>query len=274
MTDDGRRIRLGDECPVVVFIDKWSKFSQKVNECVGEFLTGRFVFRGQRDSGFRLESSFDRRYGKLSVDRRRTIESNLLAYYREAVARQELWPHQEMREVEEVILATGQHFGLPTRWLDWTDSRYIAAFFAFAGLEDHYLSHADAAEESEDRRVAIFALDIASPVLDQERLRLIQPKFTEQNPRMTAQLGLFVQNRTLKASIEECILEYMDGNADDVVAPPLYRFDLPVREARIALRDLAEMGISYSRLFPGLEGAAREAKMDDWLGTPVPRSRE
>lgn len=256
------------DCPVVVAIDQWSDFSARINENIGEFLTGRFVFRGQRDSGFSLVSSFDRRYRELSFDRRRNIESSLLAHYREAVSRHGLGAY------EDVTLSMGQHFGLPTRWLDWTESRYIAAFFAFAGLEDKYLSHSDAAEVSEDLRVAVFALDTSSPVIDDERLRLIQPKFTDSNPRMTAQLGLFLQNRTLRASVEECIHEYMAASLDSMGIAPLYRFDLPIREARVALRDLAEMGISYSRLFPGLEGAAKEAKLDDWLGTPVPRMRD
>lgn len=261
-SDEGR----GLACPVVVVVERWSDFSRRVNENVGEFLTGRFVFRGQRSSRFPLESSFDRRYRDLSFDRRRIIEANLLAHYLELAARHGL-------QSQEVPLATAQHFGLPTRWLDWTESRYIAAFFAFAGLEDTYLSHADAADVPPDECVAVFALDTSSPVMDEERLRLIHPRLSIDNPRMTAQLGLFVQNRTLRASIEDCIKEYIDGSPDSITVAPLYRFELPVREARVALRDLGEMGISYSRLFPGLEGAAREAKLDDWLGTPAPRVR-
>jgi hypothetical protein len=40
---------------------------------------------------------------------------------------------------------------------------------------------------------------------------------------------------------------------------PLIRFSLPRTEARVALADLAAMGITSARLFPDLEGAARAA---------------
>lgn len=255
------------DCPVVISVERWPDFAERINEQIGELFSHRFVFRGQRSSRFALASSFDRRYGSLSFDRRRVIEGNLLDLYREAVVRHGL------SDGDDVTYPLGQHFGLPSRLLDWSESRYIAVFFAFAGLEDQFLSHADASEAGPGENVSVFALDTASPVIDDERLKLIAPKYSAANPRLTAQLGLFIQNKTQKNTIEEYISEYMAESPDAVRVAPLYRFDIPIREARGALRDLAEMGISYSRLFPGLEGAAKEAKLDDWLGTPPPRPR-
>jgi len=80
----------------------------------------RFVFRGVEDSNFRLETSLMRLGGPYA-----SLEPHLLRNFRKysprsAVINDTVWHW----------LTIGQHYGLPTRVLDWTISPFIALHFA------------------------------------------------------------------------------------------------------------------------------------------------
>jgi hypothetical protein len=96
----------------LLFQDAWDKN-------IGRFRS-RFVFRGVEDSDFRLETTLMRLGGPYE-----TVEEHLLRNFkkyspRSAVAHDTVWHW----------LTLGQHYGLPTRVLDWTISPFIALHFA------------------------------------------------------------------------------------------------------------------------------------------------
>ncbi|TFF34014.1 FRG domain-containing protein [Mucilaginibacter psychrotolerans] len=82
-----------------------------------------FLFRGQANSTWKLLSSFDR------MERDKSKYDILLKNFQEICQtynyKDELFPRQDT----ELIAAYAQHYGLPTRLLDWTTSPYFAAFF-------------------------------------------------------------------------------------------------------------------------------------------------
>ena len=80
----------------------------------------RFVFRGVEDSNFRLETSLIRLRGPYAELERHLIRNFRKYSPRTAVVQDTVWHW----------LTLGQHYGLPTRVLDWTISPFIALHFA------------------------------------------------------------------------------------------------------------------------------------------------
>jgi hypothetical protein len=91
---------------------------------------GLFMFRGQADAEWALDSLFDRMFSRGSRPHG-DLEQRLLENFRkECESESDL---EELAGDSERLTALAQHGGLPTRLLDWSDSPYIASFFAFQG---------------------------------------------------------------------------------------------------------------------------------------------
>lgn len=215
----------------------------------GVFRRGRFVFRGVARAEWRLESALDRRFGDAATGERETLARRLLDEFRT-----ECDAHDVSSDVlgdDVATLALGQHFGLPTRLLDWSDSPYVAAFFAFASG----FTEADERQPAgPNGDVAIWVLDRAlassesCPDIELVRLRSVG------NVRLRAQGGSFTRLTSEDASLD-AVAERLgvDGR------PILRQFTLPAESMESAMADLDVMGINHSRIFPDLGGAAAAA---------------
>lgn len=110
-----------DDLQRELFADSW-------NEKIGRFRS-RFAFRGLSDKAYRLETTL-MRLGGDHVKLERHLLRNFRKYaHRSVVERDSLWHW----------LSVAQHFGLPTRILDWTYSPLIAMHFATANIEKFHL---------------------------------------------------------------------------------------------------------------------------------------
>ena len=99
-------------------------FAHSWNDKIGRFRS-RYAFRGLSSSEYRLETSLIRLRGDY-VKLERHLLRNFRKYaHRNVVERDSLWHW----------LAVAQHFGLPTRILDWTYSPFIAMHFATANID-------------------------------------------------------------------------------------------------------------------------------------------
>jgi hypothetical protein len=220
-------------------------------------IPGRYIFRGQASADWPLRSSFDRRFSHLSPDARLELWDQLLTSFREKCIDYDV--PDSVTENDARLLALAQHYGLPTRMLDWSTSPYVAAFFAFGT--------AIVEGRPTDRdRVAIWSLDTTSevwahkPGVDIVRVPAVQ------NVRLRNQSGRFTISRTEHDSVDDFARQFDGANTC------LRRFVLPADEGWVAIPDLDLMGINAGQLFPDLVGLAQTVLTDLLLASPHTRA--
>jgi hypothetical protein len=239
-------IRMADHR--VVECEKWEAYKSNVTEGLfgaEPFNRGRYLFRGHGSADWPLMSSFDRWFAATGQRRNRIKkwEEMFKVFQREAEGA-DLDPNFWTDVASAYALA--QHHGLPTRLLDWTESPYVAAFFAFASIP---------ASAAPPQSVAVWALDTENAVWNNEMGVDILNVPGHRNERLRNQFGRFTLLKAQTDSLES----FLAGIND--IDNPLTKFVVPSKEARKGLAELEIMGISYSRILPGLDGAARAAHL-------------
>ncbi len=112
-----------------ITISSWNElqtelFAESWNEKLGRFRS-KYAFRGLSDSNYKLESRLARHGGDF-----RKLEKHLLRNFKK-------YAHRSVVEKDSIWnwLSVAQHYGLPTRLLDWTYSPFVAMHFATADID-------------------------------------------------------------------------------------------------------------------------------------------
>jgi len=246
--------------------DSWNDFKANlIQHLPGASTRGRYLFRGQRSEEWLLAPTFDRWLPDVQQAARDQLEDSLVENFRrECQSDQSL---KELLEDEVATLALAQHFGLPTRLLDWTESPYVAGFFAFEKMVAAATTMMKDAPATPP--VVIWALDTGSYIWRKNRgVEIVDPP-RWQNERLRNQAGKFTLSRTPFRSLQDYVKQYPDAEE------ALRAFLIPSAEARVAIADLDLMNINHSSLFPGRAGWAQAASTKTILGiSPItPSSR-
>jgi len=118
-------------CDIV--IHSWGELQDQLfkgswNDSIRRFRSP-FVYRGLSDADYQLVSSLIRLNGEYAV-----LERHLLRSFRK-------YGHEISQKWPSIwhLLTVAQHYGLPTRLMDWTYSPYVALHFATANHEKYNL---------------------------------------------------------------------------------------------------------------------------------------
>jgi hypothetical protein len=158
----------------------------------------------------------------------------------------QIWPSHEYFE----IMALAQHYGLPTRLLDWTRSPYVAAYFAASG----------ALNDNANERLSVWALNVESTKPKLEDVEVI-PIPGSNNPNIAAQNGLFTllrQKYPRGAPFKGThrLNRYVESHDPDA----LRKITLPVQEAPKIIDLCERCGVTGATLYPDFYGAARATR--------------
>lgn len=151
------------------------------------------------------------------------------------------------------IMMMAQHHGVPTRLLDWTGSILAAMYFASVGGMKRLMDLSD--EETVDKKIAIWSLN--GKVLNHERslynFALIKPP-TSLSVNISPQEGYFT---TLLGNANERDLFIL--NKHEASGDCLNIYPLDIVESISMYSICKKNGYTGAMLFPGLDGAAKEA---------------
>lgn len=230
----------------------WSEFKREVLELKPK----KFIYRGQ-EKPRKLITSFHRT-GRLNLMRYRLEDINELHERLTSQTRHffDLADNNQNGAFFNLL----QHHGYPTTLLDWSESPYVAAYFAYRRI----LKEESQKDNSVDKKVRIFLFDVDSwnkDIKDQSvNMVSVKPNFARlhlfaiENSRMIPQQAIsFLSNLV---DIEKYIFlqEKFRGKKY------LSAIDLPVSDRIKVMNELAYMGITAGALFPGLDGTCEELK--------------
>lgn len=249
---ENRIIHSWDELQSAVFDGVW-------DESIRRYRNNR-VFRGVEDMHWDLIPTLNR------VCRHDLgLEKQILRSFRK-------YGYADLKNVDSLwqLLATGQHFGLPTRLLDWSYSPLVAAHFA---TEDTSAYNRDGAIIVADMEVINSLLprvlkdlltSYGANVFSQEMLDRTAPSFESLNTLSEHPFGLFFEPASTVSRIEnqyalfslssdvETMIDHLPG-----AEKAFTRIVIP-REVKLEIRDkLDYINISERMLYPGLEGICR-----------------
>lgn len=224
--------------------DTWAEFEENLFNLFDtpEPLRSAYLFRGQADAAWSVQSTLDRLMSSrwLHERNRESLLEALLASFVEKSRGLTALPgfNPDNRTSVEML---ARHHGLPTSIIDWSKSAYIAAFFAFS---DPVLDADDSIE-----RVAIWSMSRSLTghpqwsegidVIEEHEQRDLEPIV-----RAIEQRAVFVK---MAAPLE----------FDPTLGNQIHRFSLPVGERDHVLTRLDAMGINAKSLFRDLDSAAR-----------------
>jgi len=227
--------------------DSWNGFNDFLNSDKALRLNNGYYFRGHASENWELKPTLQREIESSTPTSDKNPENAILEEFKKFCLGRR--GHNPATLSENEWWALGQHFGLKTPLLDWTESPYVAAYFAF-NSEEHDTDHAV---------IWVLAKNInqfpgVSKWKQQHHLQFLTP-YLDENSRLLNQRGLFVRSPEM-----QCIEDWVQTTLKEPHPKiGLTKVLIPTSEKRYVLDSLDKMNINHLTLFPDISGAAAYA---------------
>jgi hypothetical protein len=246
---DGRE----DRGVVEIRFSHWKWFPEYIHQEMLDFTS--YIYRGHADSTQKLEPSLDRIIkSPHSARRKKHLDRFKLA------VRGRRGSNPPTIVDENGWWALGQHHGLCTPLLDWTESPFVALYFAMVKAKEEpgasccVWALSEVTIEKNSR--AILNDESIKAVSDRKPIVEIFRPMSDENSRLVNQRGLFTRGPN-NMDLQQWIQTY----DDDSGKWGLIKMVIPKVGTDICLRYLNRMNINPSTLYPDLYGASQFCNM-------------
>lgn len=240
-------------------------------------LPNHFAFRGQANADWGLTSTLERVIGrKWSAESAKRFESYSLQLFK---SKYHIYSGSEHIPNSKLSwLSVMQHYGVPTRLIDFTTSPYIALYFALESYDP--LSEND---------FAVYAVDYTAVMeASIQHIKAADPKFSETRTSMSGKqdsifddvvdryaydIAWITEPRELNARIDRqsgtfLVSGNLEKTIESIVNLPLYK-NATVLKLRIPARfyegvyvALRKMSINAKSIYGDLGGLAKSIRME------------
>ena len=256
-------------------VASWEELKRELTE-----LGPDWKFRGQSRSSWDLTTSLERTLKPFLPEYQRKDKTQSVKEWEDAIVR--LFKREapnyligRLPETEIEWLALMQHYGAPTRLLDWTTSPYAACYFALENAEEEPCCAVWAVNITYFQRFAFMVIqqhggyDLTKPlrrydphyldlVLNEQILGVFPVEPFRRNERLMFQQGMFLvpgnPERTFMANFRTAVhgADWLENCIRKIVIPAGLRSQV--------LFDLEKMNITRATLFPGIDGFAQSLR--------------